>query len=111
MAQIRTVNVKLKSMATQPSLDTEVVSIGIPRQEYVALERAAEEKHTDVAGLVRDELVKLAERYKPRPPRSSPEEIAQIIRAVREEFQAANPDNRNVLEEFLAERRLEAARE
>jgi hypothetical protein len=39
------------------------------------------------------------------------EEILAIFRAAREEVQAANPENRDILEEFLAERRAEAASE
>jgi hypothetical protein len=39
------------------------------------------------------------------------EEMLAIFRAAREEVQAANPEGRDILAEFLAERRAEAASE
>jgi hypothetical protein len=39
------------------------------------------------------------------------EEMLAIFRAAREEVQAANPEGRDILAEFLAERRTEAASE
>jgi len=39
------------------------------------------------------------------------EEMLAIFRAFREEVQAHNPENRDLLAEFLAERRAEAASE
>jgi hypothetical protein len=39
------------------------------------------------------------------------EEMLAIFRAFREEVQAHNPENRDSLAEFLAERRAEAERE
>jgi hypothetical protein len=44
-------------------------------------------------------------------PKRSREEMKAIFRAAREEVQAANPANRDILAEFLAERRAEAASE
>jgi hypothetical protein len=43
--------------------------------------------------------------------RHTREEMLAIFRAAREEVQAANPEARDILTEFLAERRAEAASE
>ena len=47
----------------------------------------------------------------PARPKKSREEIKAILRAAREAVQTANPTNRDILEEFLAERRAAAASE
>jgi hypothetical protein len=54
------------------------------------------------------------ERAEPAPTsrrKHTREEMLAIFRAFREEVQAHNPENRDILEEFLAERRAEAERE
>jgi hypothetical protein len=44
-------------------------------------------------------------------PKRSREEVRAILKAAREAVQAAVPEGRDILEEFLVERRAEAARE
>ena len=44
-------------------------------------------------------------------PKASREEMLQVIRALRADIQAANPTNRDLEAELIAERREEAARE
>jgi hypothetical protein len=53
----------------------------------------------------------MTQPYKGTPPKRSREELKAIFRAAREEVQAANPASRDILAEFLAERRADAASE
>ena len=47
---------------------------------------------------------------KPKPKRTR-EEIEAIVKAAQEEFRAASPTGRDILQELIDERRAEAARE
>lgn len=62
--------------------------------------------HEYVVGYLCEALAKPQERQQP-----SREEMLEAIRAARKAVQAANPDNRDLVAELLAERREEALRE
>lgn len=80
-----------------------------PEQHRILTEAAARQNRS-VSSFVLTAALDAA-RNQPTQPRHSREEIKAILRAAREEVQAANPANRDILEEFLAERRAESARE
>jgi hypothetical protein len=79
-------------------------------EQHRVLTEAAGRQHRSVSSFVLTAALNAAEGQ-PAKPRKSREEIKAILRAAREEVQAANTENRDILEEFLAERRAEAASE
>ncbi len=81
-----------------------------PAQHRVLTEAAAREQRSLNSFVLRAAL-QVAESQTPLKPKHTPEELMAIFRAAREEVQAHNPANRDILEEFLAERRAEAASE
>jgi hypothetical protein len=80
-------------------------------EEHELITQAAQREHRSVNSFVLRAALQAAEAQQPAKPKRSREEIRAILQAAREEVQAANPTNRDILEEFLAERRAEAARE
>ena len=78
-------------------------------RERIAL--AAQREHRSVNSFVLRAELQAAEAQSQHKPKRSREEIMAIIKAAREAVQEANPTNRDILAEFLAERREEAARE
>ncbi len=74
------------------------------------LAEAAKREHRSVSSFVLQAALQAA-RSEPLLKRRTPEEIDQLLNGVRAKFAAANPENRDILAEFLAERRAEAARE
>jgi hypothetical protein len=74
------------------------------------LTEAAAKQNRSVSSFVLTAALEAARDANTRPRRSR-EEIKAILNAAREEVRAANPTNRDILEEFLAERRAEAERE
>ena len=81
------------------------MSVVLPPREFAALEQLARSENTSGPDYVLQVV-----REKARPRRSH-EEMLAIIRAAQDEVRLANPDNRDLVEEFLAERRREAALE
>jgi len=79
-------------------------------EEHERITEAARREHRSVNSFVLSAALRAAENQATRPRRSR-EEVRAILQAAREEVQAANPTNRDILEEFLAERRAEAERE
>ncbi len=80
-------------------------------EEHELITRAAQREHRSVNSFVLRAALQAAEVQTPARPRRTREEIKAILRAAREEVQAHNPTNRDILAEFLAERRAEAASE
>jgi uncharacterized protein YbjT (DUF2867 family) len=80
-----------------------------PEQHRVLTEAAARQNRS-VSSFVLTAALDAA-RNQPAKPKRSREEIKAILRGAREAVQEANPTNRDILEEFLAERRAEAASE
>jgi hypothetical protein len=80
-----------------------------PEQHRVLTEAAARENRS-VSSFVLTAALRAAENQTARPKRSR-EEIRAILEAAREEVRNAVPADRDILEEFLTERRAEAARE
>jgi hypothetical protein len=80
-------------------------------RERIAL--AAQREHRSVNSFVLRAALQAAEAQpQPAPkPKRSREEIMAIITAAQQAVREANPTNRDILAEFLAERREEAARE
>jgi len=80
-----------------------------PEQHRLLTEAAARENRS-VSSFVLTAALQAA-RSQPSRPKRSREEIKAILQAAREEVQKVVPAGRDILEEFLAERRAEAARE
>jgi hypothetical protein len=80
-------------------------------EEHEVITQAAQREHRSVNSFVLRAALQAAEMQRPAKPKRSREEIKAILQAAREEVQAANPTNRDILEEFLSERRAEAERE
>ncbi len=74
------------------------------------LAEAAKREHRSVSSFVLQAALHAA-RSEPELKRRSPEEIDRLLAGVRAKFVAANPEKRDILAEFLAERRAEAAHE
>jgi hypothetical protein len=96
-------------MASSPTVRKPLGVRATPEQHRLLTEAAARE-HRSVSSFVLTAALNAAQSQ-PAKPRKSREEIQAILRAAREAVQEANPTNRDILEEFLAERRAEAARE
>ncbi len=79
-----------------------------PAQHRLLTEAAARE-HRSVSSFVLSAALRAAQSEEFRP-RKSPDEIKAILSKFRAEIQAANTGNRDVLADFLAERRVEAER-
>jgi hypothetical protein len=80
-----------------------------PEQHRVLTEAAAKQNRS-VSSFVLTAALEAARRADARPRRSR-EEIKAILQAAREAVQEVVPANRDILEEFLTERRAEAERE
>jgi uncharacterized protein (DUF1778 family) len=80
-----------------------------PEQHRVLTEAAARENRS-VSSFVLTAALNAARSQAARPKRSR-EELLAILRAAREEVKAVNPTNRDLVEELMAERRAEAARD
>jgi len=76
--------------------------------EHELITRAAQREHRSVNSFVLRAALQAAGGQQPTKVKRSREEIKAILRAAREAVQAANPTNRDILAEFLAERRAEA---
>ena len=74
------------------------------------LAEAAAKQHRSLNSFVLNAALEAAKSTQIKPKRSR-EEIMAIVQAARDEVRAANPTNRDLLAEFLAERRAEAANE
>jgi hypothetical protein len=79
-------------------------------EQHRTLKEAAARQHRSVSSFVLTAALDAAESQ-PTPPRRSREEVLAIIHAAQQAVREVNPTNRDILEEFLAERRAEAARE
>jgi hypothetical protein len=80
-------------------------------EEHELITQAAEREHRSVNSFVLRAALQAAELQRPVKPKRSREEIKAILQAAREAVQTANHSGRDILEEFLAERRAEAASE
>ena len=79
-------------------------------EERERIAKAAEREHRSVNSFVLRAALQAAERG-PERPRRTPEEIKAILDGLRAEVRAVVPEGRDILAEFLAERRAEAASE
>ena len=80
-----------------------------PEQQRVIAEAAAR-AHRSVSSFVLNAALQAANAEAPKP-RRSPEEVREILAAFRDEVQAHNTEGRDILEDFLADRRVEANRD
>jgi len=80
-----------------------------PEQHRILTEAAAHE-HRSVNSFVLRAALQAAEAHAASKPRRTPEEIKAILANFRQAVQATNVDNRDVLADFLDERRAEAER-
>ena len=79
-----------------------------PEQRRI-LQAAAKREHRSVSSFVLQAALQAAQPDSK--PRRTPEEIEAILEETRRRIAAANPNNRDLLAEFLAERRAAAALE
>jgi hypothetical protein len=86
------------------------LGVRVTPEQHCVLKEAAAKQNRPVSSFVLTAALQAAQDLSPRPKKSRAE-IDAIVRAAREAVQAANPAERDILEEFLAERRVEAARE
>jgi uncharacterized protein (DUF1778 family) len=96
-------------MATSTTIRKPLGVRATPEQHRLLTEAAARQ-HRPVSSFVLSAALEAAEGVMEKPKRSR-EEIKAIFEAAREAVREANPTNRDILAEFLAERRAEAARE
>ncbi len=80
-------------------------------KEHELIKEAAQREHRSVNSFVLRAALQAAKAQPAARPKRSREEIKAILQAAREAVQAANPAGRDILEEFLSERRAEAASE
>lgn len=79
-------------------------------EEHERITRAAQREHRSVNSFVLSAALQAAEAQSVAKPRRSREEIMAILKAAREAVQEANPTNRDLLAELVAERREAATR-
>ena len=79
-------------------------------EEHERITQAAQREHRSVNSFVLRAALQAAEAQPSAKPRRTREEIMAILKAAREEVQAHNPNNRDLLAELIAERREAAAR-
>ena len=96
-------------MASSPTVRKPLGVRATPEQ-HRTLKQAAARQNRSVSSFVLTAALDAAANQ-PVKPRRTHEEIMAIVNAAREAVREANPTNRDILEEFLAERRAEAARE
>lgn len=87
------------------------MGIRVTPEQHQVLTEAAKREHRSVNSFVVQAALRAAESADPTPARKTPEQIKAILQAARAEVRAVTPPGRDLLEEFLAERRREAARE
>jgi hypothetical protein len=80
-------------------------------EEHELITQAAHREHRSVNSFVLSASLQAAGARVEEKPRRTREEVKAILRAAREALQGANPEKRDILAEFLAERRKEAASE
>ncbi len=81
-------------------------------EEHELITRAAQREHRSVNSFVLRAALQAAQTQSPEParPKRSREEIKAIFEAARSAVREANTDKRDILAEFLAERREAGAR-
>ena len=79
-------------------------------EEHELITKAAQRERRSVNSFVLRAAVEAAHRGEPRPRRSR-EEVKAILDGLRAAVREVVPDDRDILGEFLAERRAEAERE
>ncbi|WP_263382913.1 DUF1778 domain-containing protein [Granulicella arctica] len=80
-------------------------------EQHRLLSEAAAREHRSLSGFVLRAALQVAESQRSAKPRRSREEIMAIVKAAQDEVRKANPDDRDILEELIQERRREAASE
>ncbi len=101
-------NVRMSLTTTKPK---KPLGIRVTAEQHRLITEAAQREQRSVNGFVLRAALQAAEAQPAARPKRSREEIKAILQAAREAVQAANPTGRDILEEFLAERRAEAASE
>lgn len=74
------------------------------------LSEAARKENRSVSNFVLEAALREAARVAPRP-KPSKEEFDELIRKAQDAMRRANPTGRSLVDELIAERRAEAARE
>jgi uncharacterized protein (DUF1778 family) len=80
-------------------------------KEHKLITQAAKRERRSVNSFVLSAALQAAEAKAVLRPKRTPEEIKAILDALRASVQAVIPKDRDILAEFLVERRAEAARE
>jgi len=79
-------------------------------EEHELITRAAQREHRSVNSFVLRAALQAADAQPQPKPRHTLEQVKAIVEAARTAVREANPDNRDILAEFLAERREAGAR-
>ena len=79
--------------------------------EHRLLTEAAQREHRSLSSFILRAALHAAETQALAKPKRTREEVEAIVKAAQEEFRAANPTGRDILQELMDERRAEAARE
>lgn len=88
------------------------MGVRVTPDQHRVLTEAAKREHRSVNSFVVQAALRAAEHAASVPAlRRTPEQIKAILQTARAEVRAVMPRGRDLLEEFLAERRQEAARE
>ena len=80
-------------------------------EQHRVLTDAARREHRSVSNFVLQAALKAAEGQTLPAPRYTEEEASAIVREAQEMFRRSNISGRDLVEELLAERRVEASRE
>lgn len=89
----------------------QLIGVRVTPEQHRVLAAAAKREHRSLNSFVVQAALRAAEQTSAEPVRKSPEDIMAIFRSVRERNGSRSPDQPDLLETFLAERRRAAASE
>src|ERR1700744_3873097 len=97
--------------AKKAAVKRKPLGVRVTPEQHRILTQAAQRQHRSLSSFVVQAAMQAAQGHGETRPRKSLEEIKAILDAARAEVRASIPSDRDILEEFLAERRREAALE
>jgi uncharacterized protein (DUF1778 family) len=105
LTNLQNVYMKIATLSRKP------LGVCATPAQYRILTEAAEREHRSVASFVLNAALKAAEtQIATAKPKRSQGDVKAILVSFRQAVQSTNVDNRDVLADFLAERRAEAER-
>lgn len=97
-------------MSTETAPRKKALGVRATEEQRRLIAQAAKREHRSVSSFVLDAAMREAARITPRPRRSK-EEIEAVVLRAQAAMRLANPTGRSLVDELIAERRAEAARE